>query len=319
MRKNLLKVLGVIALLLIVYAAFQGIFSGLLIGVAVGYSIAVGKVAPDQFNDIPNIEKLSDIPGIGDCAIDIMAAALFLAALSMLLFIHFTKLFRLRMSLFRSIAFKPLLVSTLLVFFSMFALNIFVQFFPLEDNLSNEFQGLSRNLLGALTISVLGPVLEEVMFRGAMQGYMMRRLHTPWAAIVTASVVFGVFHMNPVQVVYATMLGIVFGWIYYRTCSLMSVIVGHVLNNSIATLTMLCFGESTETEIIEELSPFAENVMSGILFAVCAAIAILLAVKLNRMLPAPPAPWHDSDEKPQPSCESSEVSAAMQENSSNVQ
>ena len=238
---------------------------------------------------------------------------LFLAAAAMLLFIHFTKLFRLRKSLFSSIAFKPLLVSTLLVFSSMFALNILVQFMPLEDELSNEFQGLSRNLLGAFTISILAPLLEEVMFRGAIQGYIIRKLRTPWVAIVVASLVFGLFHMNPIQVVYATLLGVVFGWIYYRTGSLMSVIVGHVLNNSIATLTMIFFGDSTETEIIEELSPFAENVMSGMMFVLFATVSVLLAVKLNRMLPAPPEPWHESDEEEQPLvCEVGEQSAPQQ-------
>ena len=315
MRKNL-KVLGVVVLLLIVYAAFQGIFTGIVIGVAMGCSIAAGKVSVEQLANIGNVEKITDIPGLVGCGIEVVAVALFLAALSMLLFIHLTKLFRLRVSLFRSIAFKPLIVSTLLVFSSMFALNIFVQFFPLDDLLANEFQGLSRSLLGAFTISVLAPLLEEVMFRGAIQGYMMRTFRSPWLAIVVAALVFGIFHMNPIQIVYASLLGFVFGWIYYRTGSLMSVIVGHVLNNSIATLTMLCFGESTETEIIEEFSPFAENVMSGILFVLFTAVSLFLAVKLNRMLPVPPVPWHDSDEKPQPSCESSEASAEMHENSS---
>ncbi|MBR3915812.1 MAG: CPBP family intramembrane metalloprotease [Bacteroidaceae bacterium] len=314
MRKNL-KVLGVVVLLLIVYAAFQGIFTGIAIGVAMGCSIAAGKVSVEQLANIGNVEKITDIPGLEGCGIEVVAVALFLAALSMLLFIHLTKLFRLRVSLFRSIAFKPLIVSTLLVFSSMFALNIFVQFFPLDDLLANEFQGLSHSLLGAFTISVLAPLLEEVMFRGAIQGYMMRTFRSPWLAIVVAALVFGIFHMNPIQIVYASLLGFVFGWIYYRTGSLMSVIVGHVLNNSIATLTMLCFGESTETEIIEEFSPFAENVMSGILFVLFTAVSLFLAVKLNRMLPVPPVPWHDSDEKPQPSCESSEASAAMHENS----
>lgn len=298
--KNALKMAGVILLLLFVYSAFQGLFAGLVAGIFVGYEAARGNVSITQFQDVAGIEKLTDIPGLENHMAWVMAIALFLSAICMLLFIHAAKFFRLRVSIFRSIEPKPLLVSTLLVFTSMFALNLFVQFFPIEDALADEFQGLTHNILGALTISILGPVLEEVMFRGAIQGYMMRRVRTPWVAIVVAALVFGVFHLNPVQIVYATLLGVVFGWIYYRTGSLLSVIVGHVLNNSIATLTMLCFEESTESEIIEEISPFADNVLTISLFVIFSLLSVMLALRLNRILPPVPTPWHESDEQAAP-------------------
>lgn len=296
--KKFLKIAGVIAMLLVVYAALQGLFTGVVMVVFLVSAVIRGEVSIEQLHDITAINRITDVPGLGDNAISVMAIGLFLAAASMLMFIHLTKLFRLRKGLFRSIALRPLLVSTLLVFTSMFALNLFVQFFPLEDKLADEFQGLTHNFLGAFTISILGPVLEEVMFRGAMQGYMMRHVRSPWVAIAIAALVFGMFHMNPVQVVYATLLGVVFGWIYYRTGSLMSVIVGHVLNNSIATFTMLLFGDSSESEIIEGVSPFAEHVLTAVLFVGFSAASIALAIKLNRMLPAPPKPWHESDELP---------------------
>lgn len=293
--KKFFKVLGVIALLIVVYSLFQGLFTGLAMVAFVVYAICTGEIDVNAIATYGDAQAFMENPVMEGYVTDAMAWGLFLSAVNMLLFIHLTRLFRLRMSIFSSIAIRPLVFSTFLVFTSMFALNIFVQWFPLEDMLTDQFEGLTHTLLGAFTISVLAPVLEEVMFRGAIQGYMMRRFRRPWLAIVVAGLVFGIFHMNPVQVVYASLLGIIFGWIYYRTRSLLSVIVGHVLNNTIATITMLFFAETSEAELIgENFSPVAETAMEVMMFLGFAAVSVFLAIKLHRMLPPVQAPWSDA-------------------------
>ena len=293
MKKNL-RIIGVVALLLAVYLVFQFVFSALAMGVYLVHAVISGAIQPELLQDIP---ALVESPAVKEFSNESMALGLFLSSLAMLLFIHKTGLFRLRMSLFRSIAFKPLLQSTALVFTSMLALNIFVQWLPLENVLENQFEGLTHTFLGALTISLLAPVLEEVMFRGAIQGYLTRKLGNPWLAMAMAALVFGVYHMNPVQVVYASMFGFILGWMYYRTGSLMSVIVGHVLNNSIATLTMLMFGTATESEMMGEILPQEAVIASQVMmFIVFTAASVLLVIKLHRSMPAPPVPWHESDE-----------------------
>lgn len=293
--KKFFKVLGVIALLIVVYSLFQGLFTGLAMVVFVVYAIIAGKIDVNAIATYGDAQAFMENPVMEGYVTDAMAWGLFLSAISMLQFIHLTRLFRLRMSIFGSIARRPLVFSTFLVFTSMFALNIFVQWFPLEDMLTDQFEGLTHTLLGAFTISVLAPVLEEVMFRGAIQGYMMRRFRRPWLAIIVAGLVFGIFHMNPVQVVYASLLGIIFGWIYYRTRSLLSVIVGHVLNNTIATITMLFFADTSEAELIgENFSPVAETAMEVMMFLGFAAVSVFLAIKLHRMLPPVKVPWSDA-------------------------
>ena len=293
MKKNL-RIIGVVALLLAVYLVFQFVFSALAMGVYLVHAVISGAIQPEMLQDIP---ALVESPAVKEFSNESMALGLFLSSLAMLFFIHKTGLFRLRLSLFRSIAFKPLLQSTALVFTSMLALNILVQWLPLENVLENQFEGLTHTFLGAFTISLLAPVLEEVMFRGAIQGYLTRKLGNPWLAMAIAALVFGVYHMNPVQVVYASMFGFILGWMYYRTGSLMSVIVGHVLNNSIATLTMLMFGTATESEMMEEILPQEAVIASQVMmFIVFTAASVLLVIKLHRSMPAPPVPWHESDE-----------------------
>ena len=300
--KKFLKILGVIVLMLVVYSALQGLFTFVaLLGYMI-YAFCTGELNTEILQDPAALMNNS---AYADYAVDAMAWGLFLSAATMLLFIHLTKLFPLRKSLFTSIEIRPLLWSTALVFSSMFALNTFVQWFPLENMLEDQFMALSHTLLGAFTISVLAPLLEEVMFRGAIQGYIMRRVRSPWLAIVIASLVFGIFHLNPVQVVYATMLGIIFGWMYYRTGSLMSVIVGHVLNNTIATVTTLLFGNEDAFEAIAPDMSVWELIASQVaVFILFAALSVFFAIKLHRSLPPAPVPWHESDE---PDCASGEM------------
>ena len=291
---NFLRTAGVIALLLVVYSLLQALFVGVAMAGYLVYDIINGSLSPSIFS---NVEALIENPVIKAHEIDAMAAGMFLSAAAMLLFIHVTKLFRLRKSLFTSMAVRPLLLSTALVFTVIPTFNVLVQWFPLEDLLENEFDGLTHTVMGAFTISVLAPLLEEVMFRGAIQGYMMRRMRAPWAAIIAAALVFGIFHMNPVQVVYATLLGVVFGWIYYRTGSLMSVIVGHVLTNTIATIMMLLLGPTDEKELLNEYMPSEAVIASEIFtFVFFGALSVYLAVKLHRSLPPVPVPWHESCE-----------------------
>ena len=268
--KRSLRLVGTIALLLAMYYLLQVV----LITVSMAVAAFVCNLPVESIAHISDAQFLKENPGVADCVVNAQAWGLFLSSLTMLLFIHFTGLYRLRRDLLHSIAPRPLLLSTLLVFSAMFALNIFVQWFPLENNMSDTFLGLSRNAVGIMGLAFFGPLLEEVLFRGAIQGALMRYFGRPWPAIVVAALVFGVFHMNPVQIVYATLLGIVLGWIYYRTGSLLSVIVGHVLNNSLAVVTTVAFGATEEQAVANSTAGIA----GFVLFAV---LSVYLAMKLK--------------------------------------
>ena len=287
--RKMLTISGVIALLLLVYAVLQSLMAELCMMGALYLGKQQGVVHGNIMDImyVPNVEVLPSV--VQRCYYAGMSVGLFLSAVLMLLVIHKSGLFRMRTSLFRSIQPRPLLLSTALVFTSMWVMNIFVQWLPLDDLMQDRFAGISRDPLGALTISVIAPVLEEVMFRGAIQGYLIRRTGKPVASIVAAALVFGIFHMNPIQVVFATMFGIVLGWIYYRTGSLMSVIVGHVLNNSIATLTMLTMSHIDEKAVSNESPAY-------FVFVLFLILSIVLVRKLNSSLPPVPVPWRESDE-----------------------
>lgn len=294
MMKNILRTAGYILMLVFAYMAFQVCFTFIVMALAMAYVVFKGLIPVNSFKALGEYDVLLSSPATNNIYIWSMAIGLFVSSLAMLLFLYMIKGYRLKFDLLHSISAKPLVYSTMLVFSSMFALNIFVQWFGLEDKLSVELGSLSRNVLGVITISLIAPLLEEVLFRGAIQGYMMRR-YNPWVAILCAALVFGIFHLNPVQMVYATLMGLVFGWIYYRTGSLLSVIVGHVLNNSIAALTLQFFPEGEVAPVVNvAVSPMSQMLSEGLSFIFYVGLSAYFAMKLHRVQPPVSTPWRDA-------------------------
>ena len=277
MNKGFRLVVTIIGLLA-VYYVLQLLFLHLATELLIKIASHTGAIPAEAVDFSQNIQYVNDHPAVKSCLVNARALGILFSTVSMLLFIHFAGYYRLRRGLWRSLSSRPLVISTLLVYSSMVALNIFVQWFPLQDNLDTVFDGLSHNILGAFGLAVLAPMLEEVLFRGAIQGCLMRFYGRPWPAIITAALVFGIIHWNPVQIVYASLFGIVLGWIYYRTGSLLYVIVGHVLNNTFAVITTV-LGSGAEEKAV---SGGSVGIASFVIFAL---LSVYLAVKLNNSLP----------------------------------
>ena len=99
------------------------------------------------------------------------------------------------------------------------------------------FEELAYSWWGIGGICLLGPVLEEVLFRGAVTKHLLER-YRPCLAILLSGLLFGLFHINPVQVVAATLSGWLLGWLYWRSGSLWPSILVHVMNNSFSVYLM---------------------------------------------------------------------------------
>jgi sodium transport system permease protein len=98
-------------------------------------------------------------------------------------------------------------------------------------------QLVERPTLGVVLIAIaLAPaVCEEVLFRGVLARGLATRFH-PWAAIVASSVLFSVYHLNPVQMLPTFTLGIVLGTIALRAGSAIPTMIAHLLNNAMALI-----------------------------------------------------------------------------------
>ena len=104
------------------------------------------------------------------------------------------------------------------------------------NDLMNETLKTTPSIWGRLfLVAVLPGFFEEVFCRGVLLRGFLRR-YSPARAILYSSIVFAAEHFNPWQAITAMALGSYFGWLYYRTRSLIPGVVGHTLNNSMYVL-----------------------------------------------------------------------------------
>lgn len=103
----------------------------------------------------------------------------------------------------------------------------------LPNIVEQEFTMLLSNRWGYITIGLLAPVAEEVVFRGAILKSLLNK-YSPWIAIVFSAVIFSVGHLNPAQMPHAFLIGLLLGWMYWRTGSILPGMAYHLANNSVA-------------------------------------------------------------------------------------
>ena len=102
------------------------------------------------------------------------------------------------------------------------------------DAANKEIEGGSS--LGLILIAVVAaPLIEEILFRGIVFR-SMRKVIPGCIPIILSATMFGAYHMNIAQAVYATFMGIVAAIIYEKTNNLMHPILVQVANNLIGAI-----------------------------------------------------------------------------------
>lgn len=99
--------------------------------------------------------------------------------------------------------------------------------------------GLSDYILYFLVIVILGPIVEESIYRGMLYS-PYRKKYGPTKAIIITSLFFSVIHLK-VGFGCVFIYGLVYGALYERTESIVPPIVAHGLSNLIGTLSVLYF------------------------------------------------------------------------------
>jgi len=99
------------------------------------------------------------------------------------------------------------------------------------DTLENAMGSILSTPIGLLYVMLIGPVFEEIAFRGAV----MRKLEPHGAnfAIVVSSLLFGLYHIILFQAFFAFLIGLIFAYTAGRF-SLKWAMVLHILNNLLA-------------------------------------------------------------------------------------
>ena len=86
-----------------------------------------------------------------------------------------------------------------------------------------------------LSVSVFAPFFEEWLCRGMVLRGLLKKVKPVWAIVISAAF-FGLIHLNPWQAIPAFALGLLFGYVYYKTNSLKLTMLMHCVNNTFSVL-----------------------------------------------------------------------------------
>ncbi len=93
---------------------------------------------------------------------------------------------------------------------------------------------LSASLaVGLICYGIISPLAEELVFRGIVYNELKRSYRLPLAMLISA-LLFGLYHMNPVQGGYGFIMGLLLAYLYEYFGSFLWPVLVHMLANSLA-------------------------------------------------------------------------------------
>ena len=95
-----------------------------------------------------------------------------------------------------------------------------------------------------LTAAVAAPIFEEILFRGFLLPSLTRYLPV-WGAIGVSALIFAIAHLSLSEVLPLATLGVVLGFVYARSRSLLASMLLHSLWNSGTLLSLFVLGSSS--------------------------------------------------------------------------
>ncbi len=125
----------------------------------------------------------------------------------------------------------------------------------------------------AASLVVLVPVCEEMVFRGLIFQRLRERTTFMQAAFHSA-LVFGLMHMNLVQMIYGFLLGLVFAYVYEKYGSVKAPVAAHMTANFVSVM-------GTQNQWFEWL--LEEPLRIGGITVACAAAASTMFVLIQRI------------------------------------
>jgi len=156
----------------------------------------------------------------------------------------------------------------------------------MDANTEQVFASLMKEPWGYVAIGILAPLAEEIVFRGAilrtLLGMVSKKNH--WVAIMISAAFFGVAHGNVAQFVNALLMGLLLGWMYYRTKSLVPGILMHWVNNTMAYILNNIMPQS-DGKLIDLFHGDEKTVYYAVGFSLCILIPSFIQMVLRLQKP----------------------------------
>ena len=175
-----------------------------------------------------------------------------------------------------TVVFTTILLTVLYLIFENQIRELF-SFFPMID-LGETRPSLLVYVLFFINICILAPVYEELLFRGIL----LRRFTLRWSpqkSIIISSVIFGIIHLNPINVVFAFALGCVLGYAYLKTKNIFIPMLLHSFSNFLAYLQFVYTNQTADLNLPTTEAAQQELLINGAFFLILTAILVFLLVK----------------------------------------
>ena len=116
-------------------------------------------------------------------------------------------------------------------------------------------------VMSFVTMAIIPAFVEEFLFRGLIQSNL--RPYGRGVAIIGSAVLFGAMHQNIQQVFYATVAGLVLGYLYEITDSIWCSILLHFMNNSFSVFET-AISHRLDAAFADRICILAEGAIFGI-------------------------------------------------------
>ena len=149
----------------------------------------------------------------------------------------------------------------------------------LPNSAEEVFDIILKDRWGYFVVGLLAPLSEELVFRGAVLRSLLKWKSNPWIGIVISAFLFALIHMNPVQMPHAFLIGLLLGWMYYRTDSIVPGIVYHWVNNTVAYVMYNLYPNPDLT--LMDLFGSQQRVLMALAFSLCIFLPSLFQLNLR--------------------------------------
>lgn len=147
---------------------------------------------------------------------------------------------------------------------SIITVSNLTEYFQSYNNFT-DFLTESNIFLQILTVVIIGPIVEEFVFRGVVFNRLLYWMPT-WAAVIIQGALFGIAHLNPLQGIYTFIVGVGLALLYIRFRNFWVPVIAHIAFNSAGYIVngfLTAIG-------VEEINTWFTLIPSVIIFCVCA-------------------------------------------------
>ena len=170
--------------------------------------------------------------------------------------------------------------------------NLFRLFLPAPEWLikmmKNIVAGKTNFWRSFALIVVIAPLTEEPLFRGLILRGFLKHYSKTKAILVTA-ILFAIIHLNPWQFLGALLLGLIFGWWFVQTRSLIPCLFGHAVANAFPLIISATVEIPGYTIGLDTFQPLWFDILGLILVAIGGWLLILAFQETDNATPEGPS------------------------------